>query len=82
MSRSTNHWHTVGPNSYSKIYITPEEQIWLEVFAPDATIEKKRVNGYKHMPSYKMGRWNGYTTVVTFTDRGDAVLFKLTWWNV
>ena len=81
MKKSTNNWYQNSKLRFSKIRLKIEEKDWLESFAPDARIERIFLESAKHMFSFKSGLWDGHTTMVTFDDPDQAMLFKLTWWN-
>lgn len=73
-------WYQRGPLEFSKVNIKQNEINWLAECIPTAKFGRKRVENSKWMPAYKQGKWDGYTTTVTFETVSQAVMFKLRWW--
>lgn len=79
--RSRNYWIQHDDKTFSKVILLDVERLWLEVHAPGAVIEFKKVAKPELYPRYKSGFWNGMAYFVTFPNAAQAGSFKMTMWT-
>ena len=81
--KKPNHWHQHDETTFSKIVIRDVEILWLQEYAPEATITLEKVHNCESMPAFKANEWDGMAHFVRFPKEAkeNAILFRIAWWN-